>query len=359
MSNPSGAARRALDAVVEQGRAPGLQYVAVDRSAALLDYAGGFADLASSREMTSAATLMAYSMSKTVTAAAVLQLIESGAVGLDTPVADYLDWQPYGSAITVRQLISHTSGAPNPLPLRWVHPAAEHATFDEHAALVAVLRAHPRLAFAPGAKYKYSNIGYWLLGGIVERAAGRPFTTQVVESVFRPLGIPAAELAYTVMDRSAHASGYLEKYSFINALKSWLIDRALIGEYSGSWLRIRDHYPNGPAFGGLVGSARGFGRFLQDQLRDRSQALGDTARALLEAQQETSAGRPVPMTLGWHVRRVAPRVLFKEGGGGGFHCLMRLYPDNGIGTVIMTNATGGDVHALLDSADGHFLSARR
>jgi D-alanyl-D-alanine carboxypeptidase len=49
-----------------------------------------------------------------------------------------------------------------------------------------------------------------------------------------------------------------------------VIDRELIGDYSGGWLEIRGHYPNGPAFGGLVGTANGFGKLLQDQLRPRS-----------------------------------------------------------------------------------------
>jgi hypothetical protein len=50
----------------------------------------------------------------------------------------------------------------------------------------------------------------------------------------------------------------------LNLANGFLIDRDLIGEYAGRWLSIRSHYVNGAAFGGLVGTARGFGRFLQD-----------------------------------------------------------------------------------------------
>jgi len=49
------------------------------------------------------------------------------------------------------------------------------------------------------------------------------------------------------------------------------------------------------------------------------------------------------------------RLYYKEGGGGGFHCMMRLYPSSGIGTVVMTNATGFDVRKLLDRTDCAFL----
>ena len=221
--------------------------------------------------------MMAYSMSKAITAAAVLHLVEAGKIGLDTSIAHYLDWQPYGGGISVRQALSHTSGIPNPLPLRWVHPVSRHAAFDERAAVDALLRKHPRLAFAPGSRYAYSNIAYWLLGGIVERAGGQPFSSYVTQSVLRPLGIELGEIDYSMRGPATQAAGYLQSFSLMNLLKPWLIDRDLIGGSAGRWLRIRDHYPNGPAFGGLTGSALGFSKCLQDQLRARSQ---EAARSL-------------------------------------------------------------------------------
>jgi hypothetical protein len=159
------------------------------------------------------------------------------------------------------------------------------------------------------------------------------------------------------MDPDHHAVGYLEKYSLMNVVKGLFIDRKFIGEYSGSWLAIRSHYLNGPAFGGLVGTAKGFGMFLQDQLRDRSVLFGDDTRRRFYEQQQTARGAPVPMTLGWHIGDLdRKRFFYKEGGGGGFHCMMRLYPADHLGTVVMTNATGFDVGKLLDTIDPAFLA---
>ncbi len=106
--------------------------------------------------MTAATTMMAYSMSKTITAAAVLQLVGLGRIALDDPVDKYHP-TPFDDEITVRHLLAHLSGIPNPIPLRWVHSPARHSGFDERAALDAELRAHPRLASAPGRRYRYSN----------------------------------------------------------------------------------------------------------------------------------------------------------------------------------------------------------
>jgi len=345
-----------LRALVDSARVPGIRHVVVSAQAILSDRSCGWADLPSRRPVDARTTLMAYSMSKTITAAAVLQLVDARQIALDDPIARYVPSQPYGDRVTVRQLLSHTSGIPNPIPLRWVHPASEHASFDEAAALDAVLRRHPKLSFEPGTRFRYSNIGYWLLGPIVERAAGQPFTAYVAEHVVRRLSLDAADLGYTIVDRDRHASGYLERFSLMNLVKPLLIDRRLIGGATGRWQQILDHYPNGPAFGGLVGTAVAFARVLQDQLAPSSMVLGDRARELFFEPQRTTRG-PVMMTLGWHMGSDRGRAFyFKEGGGGGFHCLMRLYREAGRGSVVMTNATAFDVHAALSALDAEFFS---
>jgi len=344
-----------LNALVARGSVPGIQYVAVDAGRTLRAEASGWADLRGRVPMTAGTTMMAYSMSKTITAAAALQLVEAGELGLDDPLARWVPESPYGPAVTVRQLLSHTGGLPNPIPLRWVHPASRHAGFDEGAALAQVLRRHRLLAAPPGSRYAYSNVGYWLLGRVIERASGEGFTSYVARRVLAPLGIPPAELGYAIPDSARHAHGYLEKYSLLDMMQEFLIDRELIGGYEGRWLRLADHYPNGPAFGGLVGTARAFGIFLQDQLRPASVLFGKRARSLFYALQEARR-RPVPMTLGWHLGMLSGETFFyKEGGGGGFHCMMRLYPDAGVGTVAMTNATGFDVRSCLHRLDRRLL----
>lgn len=114
-----------LDAAVASGRTPGLQYVATTADGPIVNYSSGHSDLRSHQRMAADTTLMAYSMSKTITAAAVLQLVAAGQVGLDDPIGQYLD-TPYPSGVTVRRLLAHTAGLPNPIPLGWVHLASEH-----------------------------------------------------------------------------------------------------------------------------------------------------------------------------------------------------------------------------------------
>jgi D-alanyl-D-alanine carboxypeptidase len=149
---------------------PGLQYVVVNAAGPVLIHADGMADLRTRTPVTSDTTMMWYSVSKTVTAAAVLQLVADGRIGLDDPVERYVPELPYGPDVTIRRSLSHTAGVPSPIPLAWVHPAARHDGFDERVALDEVLAEHPKTSAEPGSRFRYSNLGYWLLGPVVERA---------------------------------------------------------------------------------------------------------------------------------------------------------------------------------------------
>lgn len=359
----AGDPRHILDGLVG-AKTPGLQYLALCAEETLFEHCAGVADVGSGSAMDAATTLNAYSMSKTITAAAVLRLVQARALTLDEPVARHFSGNgpefPYDPSITIRQLLAHTAGIANPIPLRWVHLAARHAEFDEAAALREVLRRNPKPSSPPGARFRYTNIGYWLLGVVVARAAAQPFERYACEHVLEPLGITSKEMSYTIPEPARQATGYLEKYSLMNLLKGLLIDRELFGGYEGHWLRLEPHYVNGPAFGGLIGTARAFAKFLQDQMRPQSALFDEPTRALFYEQQHTRGGaprpHPVPMTPCWHIGSLGDtRHFFKEGGGGGFHCTMRLYRDKHLATIVMSNATAFNSNACLDAVDRSFL----
>jgi D-alanyl-D-alanine carboxypeptidase len=243
--------------------------------------------------------------------------------------------------------------------LRWAHLAEDDGSFDENAALAQVLRDNPKLAFEPGKKFGYSNIGYWLLGKVIAEAAGQAYVDYVRTNILRPLGLAAQEMDFVIPDPARHANGYLAKYSLMNLLKGFVTDSKFWGGYEGKWLRLKSHHLNGPAFGGLVGTARGFACFLQDQLRPESALFGYETKALLETQQTNRAGEPIPMTLGWHVGETdGVTCCRKEGGGGGFHAEMRIYASKGFASVVMVNGTEFNSTEFLNRVDSAFIAPR-
>jgi D-alanyl-D-alanine carboxypeptidase len=340
---------------LESNETPGIQYLALSGDSTLFSYNGGLADISGKRSLQVNTTMMIYSMSKTITAAAVLQLIEQGKIFLNDPITKYLNNIPYRKEVTIRHLLSQTSGIPNPIPLKWVHLVEDHHRFDERAAFQEILTANAELDFVPGKKYAYSNISYWLLGHVIEKASGTSYEDYVRQNIFRRLNIPGSEIDFAVPSRQNHAKGYLPKWSFLNLFKSFVIDSKFVGEYEDGWLHINDHYLNGPSFGGIVGSARAIGLFLQDQLRDSSQLFTRQTKALFFEQQSDNDGQPVDMSLGWHIgSNNSGHFFFKEGGGGGFHCEMRIYPDYGIASVVIANNTSFDAKDFLNNVDKEF-----
>ena len=205
-----------------------------------------------------------------------------------------------------------------------------------------------------------ANTRYWLLGGLVERVTGVPFPVYVTRRIFEPLGLTPADAGYLIVDPDRHATGYLERYSILNLFRPLLIDRDLIGSHHGPWVEVHAHYADGPAFGGVVCTARALGTLLTDQLRPQSVLLDHAMQSLLYTAERPFEGATWPVTAGWHVaeRGTFGTYFFKEGGGGGFHGMMRLYRERGRGSVLVTNATAFDVNDGLDALDAVLLVER-
>jgi D-alanyl-D-alanine carboxypeptidase len=302
---------------------------------------------------------MASSSSKVLTAAAVLQLVEQGKLELDASLSRYYPDHPYGDQVTIRRLLNQTSGIRNPLPLKWLHSVEAHPRFDEAEALKTVLNNHSRLAFTPGDKYAYSNISYWLLGAVIEQVSGQPYCDYMRQHIFEPLSASPEELSCLIPDPAHHAQGYQKKYSLLGLFLYLMMDKALLGETEAGRFRIRPVYMNGPAYGGVIGTARGFARFLQDQLRAKPVLFNAETKRLFYAHQKNDRGEDIETTLGWHKGRLANVPYYgKPGGGPGFQSNIRIYPDRAIATVWLINETGvseSTINTFTDRLDRQFL----
>ncbi len=337
-------------------KTPGLQYIIVSGDSVIYEKCAGFADIKAERKINIDTTMMIYSMTKTFTAAAVLQLADRKKLSIDDPAVKYLDYIPYGKSMTIRQLLAQTSGVPDPVPLKWVHLKEEDETFNEDSYLKMLLLKYPDTSFEPGKKYKYSNISYWLLGKIIEKASGLDYREYMRKNIFHALELTADEIDFIIHSPEKHSKGYLKKSSFLDIVKSFVIDKKYIGEYEEKWLNIKDHYLNGPSFGGITASAKAAGKFLQDQLKGQSVLFSKEAKALFFELQKSNDGNPVAMTPGWHIGELNRELYyFKEGGGAGFHCEMRVYPSRDRASVVIANNTSFDVKSFLNAADREFL----
>ena len=176
-----------LDSWVTQGKTPGVAAVIVRRGRIVARHFRGLAQPGdASRPLTTDTVFPVASVAKTITAVALLTLVESGDVMLDDPVALHVpDFARHGKeSVRVRHLLTHTSGLPD-------MPANNEALRKAHSALSAFVRAAARidLTFAPGTRVSHSSLGTLMVAEIVERAAKQGFAEYAAERVFRPLGI--------------------------------------------------------------------------------------------------------------------------------------------------------------------------
>ena len=119
---PSGVSA-AVKTMMRKGGVPGVSLVVVSRDGVLLAGGWGLADRSANRSAAASTAYLWFSMTKIVTATAALRLADEGRLDLDAPVREYVDYMgaPGDRQPTVRQLLTHTAGLGNPLPIRWAH----------------------------------------------------------------------------------------------------------------------------------------------------------------------------------------------------------------------------------------------
>jgi D-alanyl-D-alanine carboxypeptidase len=351
--------RAALEARVRTGAEVGFSYVVVSRTGILFEWTGGRLDAAQPDAVTSESVFLSASTTKVLTALAVLRLVDQGRASLNDPLSRFLTAPSYAARITLRQLLNHTSGVPNPLPLKWIHLEREHSTFSEPAALRQALSENSELAADPGQRYLYSNLAYWLLGEVIRIASGSNYADFVKQELLHPLGIVEGELSFEGGPLVRRARGHARRFSPLGLLLPLVTERKVRDRPHGPWLRFEHVHMNGLAYGGAFASARAYGKILVDLLSASSRVLSDDGRRALFAEQFDSGGWRVPSVLGFQRGEFHNHTFFeKPGGGPGFCSNVRIYPGLDLGTVFLSNrmrVSESEIRSLSDELDGHLL----
>ena len=129
------------------------------------------------------------SVTKPFVGTAVMQLVEQGKVDLDAPVVRYLPYfqlaDTRASAITVRQMLSHTSGMPDVKDYEWEKAVADEGALERYVRGL----GNEQLIAAPGERFRYSNMAYEVLGHLVAKVSGETFEAYVKAHILAPLGM--------------------------------------------------------------------------------------------------------------------------------------------------------------------------
>lgn len=288
------------------------------------------------RPVTPQTPFMLGSTSKSVTALAVMQLVEAGKIDLDAPVTRYLPWfrtldATESARISVRHLLNHTSGLST--------CEGRQGLWDNDQSSVALEKGVRQLSRAhltqpPGQRYEYSNANYNTLGLIIAAVSGTPYEEYVRSAIFAPLQMSHSAAALSDVAASDIASGY----------RYWLL-----------WpLTFDAPYPRRLAPSGfLISSAEDMARYLVAQLNggtyEHNQLLSPRGIATLHTPSSkiTSA---VSYGMGWAIHRAPGSTrIWHDGDVSNFHSHLRLLPDQRLGIVVLMNVGGFGNSATINN----------
>lgn len=311
----------ALQAATKKAKVVSLQFAAAHNGVLVHTYVTGHADVASGTAATDKTIFGIESCSKSITAMAAMKLIDAGKFSLTTNVFDYLALgKPKASEvskITVVELLNHSAGLPD--EIKDTDPS------DVMSKAKAVLGLS-KLLFTPGQDQKYSNVGFAVLGAMVEKASGKKYQQYAEDEVFKPAGITDEQYE----DGSKAYPGQATRYSA-----------------SGKPLK-NSITPDGTAGGGWIISASDGAKLL---------AAYDAGKIVSKASHDRMLAPPVaPLKprsdgsafgLGWDVvQRKNGQVMYaKNGGGNGAHAwLEHDYAGNDF-AVFSSGGSGTAAHA--------------
>lgn len=291
----------------------------------------GFADEEKKLPATPQTNYRIASISKLFTATAILQLRDQGKLELDDPVGKHLPWFkirnkfPGAPAITIRQLLTHTSG----LPRESDFPYWTDARFPTREQMIARL-AEQESVYAPEIRWKYSNLALALAGEIVQAVSGEPYADYIHRHILEPLGMTSSSVLVPEEHRLRLATAYGRRLpDLTRALRPFMDTKGIT-----------------PA-ANLSSTVEDLARFASLQFRDAevggSQILkGSTLREMhrvhwLDPDWQAGWG------LGFRVWREEKRTLFGHGGAlAGYRTQLAIDAQDKIAVILMTNADDGE-----------------
>ncbi|MBD2110526.1 MULTISPECIES: serine hydrolase domain-containing protein [Cyanophyceae] len=203
------ALKEAVEQTLVQAQMPGAAIAICIEGKPSLAMGVGHQDLSQTIPLSTDASFYIYSVTKSLIAAAVLRQVSAGCLGLDTPIQDYWSDFPVATPITLRQILSHSSGLPDYGGLPAYNEAVKttpSAPWSPEAFLE--VASNRGLLFDPGQGWSYSNIGYLALKLLLEKVTEQSMQGYLDELFFVPLGLKRTFVAASLDDVTGLTPGY-------------------------------------------------------------------------------------------------------------------------------------------------------
>jgi CubicO group peptidase (beta-lactamase class C family) len=304
--------------------------------------AGGYSNIDQKIPVTTKSMFRIASMSKSFIGMAILKLRDEGKLRLDDPVYQYIpemkgqQLTADAPIITLRNLLSHSAGFPED------NPWGDRQLAKTDAEMLAMIKKGIAFSNDPGLAYEYSNMGFAMLGYIIKKVTGIPYSEYVAKNIWKPLGMVQAEWEYSKVPANELAHGY--RWLNENYIEQPLLHDGIYG-----------------AMGGMITSIESFSKYLalhQQAWPPRNDVeLGPVKRSsiremhqpwrfgALNASYQYPSGRAIPLAsayaygLRWSRDGAGRESIGHTGGLPGFGSNWVIYPEYGMGVMFFANAT--------------------
>jgi CubicO group peptidase (beta-lactamase class C family) len=345
---------------------PGMSFVAIKNNKIVYNKGFGWADSPRKIAATSDAIYHWFSITKIVTAIAILQLQEKGKLRLDDPVIQYLPYfkiqypSPSSKIITIRDLLNHSSGLPDAgfKIIRWIHHDGE-LSVNQTDMIKKILPEYSKLAFEPNDHTQYTNIGYMVLGAIIEKVTYQTYEDYIRQNILIPLGMYHTDFVYTKAiepDEAAGSHPLFNRYTPLIPFICWSYVREIY--HKQIWLKrfYNDQTPPTGLIGPATDAARLVLAYLNNGELDGQRILSKESVTLMTHESYIKAKKDDPLVyrrqgIGWQIYRNSGRLVISHDGGGiGFSTKIELFPEENLGFILFTNNTICDCSEIINLA---------
>jgi CubicO group peptidase (beta-lactamase class C family) len=335
-----------IEKMIQQQELPGFAIGVVEDNRIV--YAAGFGARNVTRKddpITTRSLFHMASITKPFVATSIMQLVEKGKIDLDAPVMKYLPYFRMADErykiVTVRQMVTHTSGMPDVDDYEWEKPQYDDGALERYVRSLGDLK----LVFAPGERFRYSNMAFEILGDVIAKVSGESFDDYVQHHILTPLGMKDSTLLVKQADQKLLAWGH-ELDEKGNPLPS------KVYPYN------RIHSPSSDLHSNVLDMARWAMANMNRGELDGVRILKASTYDVMWKPAAEFGGKPSPAGISWFLEDYRGNKMISHGGGDtGFLTGLAMLPEKKIAVVWMTNAdwlpnTGAVTRAALDVALG-------
>jgi CubicO group peptidase (beta-lactamase class C family) len=314
---------------------PGLAAAVSSNGTVLLARGYGTANLEHSNAATPESVFLLGSLTKPFTATAIMLLVQDGKIDLNQPIASYLKDLPLPEPVrpvTVRQLLSHTSGI---VDFHDIPGSIRYARMDRLPREVIGEAIALPLKFKPGEQFWYSSSNYILLGMIIERVSGKRFGAFVAERIFRPLQMGST----TMQNLRSVIPKRVAGYNWVNG--NWL---------NADYISPSHLYAAGGALSTVLDLAKWDEGLFSGRIVGRDSLMQMLAPAILARGERANYGLGIELTTdrGHRIAGHSDEIF-------GFNTTLYRYLDDNLMAIVLANEGDAPTEALAMGLVGIFL----